>query len=356
MVLGILWWVRRVPVLVFAGIGLMAAEVPWKQLFTAENDLPMPSTAKLHAGTVVADFDRDGTNDIVVAFGDAAPALVLLHGGTNWMRLPIELEFLPLAAGGAAVDIDQDKDADLVFGSAKGSELWWWENPAPEFDPNKSWVRRLITDEGGTGYGEILFTDVIGSIRPQLVYWNRGSNSLHFAEIPASPRLVSNWVTLQIFSAPLPAGELPSRMGLADADINIDGRGDLLAGNFWLQRSSGRNFEATRIGDAQGLALAGRFRPRTYPHLVVAPTGGPGPLRWYEALTDPGVPRSWAGRDLLSHEISPAGTLALADFDGNGLPRLEPDCRSRPPRGRPFRCFGRYATPQRCSSGPCDAA
>jgi hypothetical protein len=30
-----------------------------------------------------------------------------------------------------------------------GSEVWWWENPYPHFDPKVSWKRHVIKTGGG---------------------------------------------------------------------------------------------------------------------------------------------------------------------------------------------------------------
>ena len=83
-----------------------AAEVRWLHLSTATNHLPLPSTAKVQTGSVTGDFDNDKTNDFVLAFADAGPALVLYHRATNWTTLPIEIEPLPIAPNGVATDIE----------------------------------------------------------------------------------------------------------------------------------------------------------------------------------------------------------------------------------------------------------
>lgn len=293
------------------------AEGRWRHLSSATNQLPLPSSSKLQTGLLVGDFDRDGTNDFIISFSDSAPALVLYRGGTNWSRLPIELDFLPVARGGTAWDIDGDDDLEIVFGSETGREIWWWENPAPSFDPNRSWTRHLIKNSGSIINRGQIFADLMGNGRPRLAFWNQGSNSVFMAQIPDEPRQRKSWDLVKIFSPPSAA--LPGRLeSLATADINLDGNGDLLAGPYWLKRTTGENFEATRIGASDGFARTGRFRESTYPQVVIAPQDHAGPVFWYDCKSAPDRPGSWAGHQLFPGDVGPIATLAIGDIDRDG--------------------------------------
>ena len=135
----------RVVLLFFTIVFINSAELRWLHLSSSHNQIPVPSsTAKISAGSLVGDFNRDKTNDFILAFSDAAPSLVLYRGATNWSTITIEHEQLPIARGGAALDIDRDGDQDIVFGSDTGPEIWWWENPNPNFNPSKSWTREEL--------------------------------------------------------------------------------------------------------------------------------------------------------------------------------------------------------------------
>jgi len=59
----------------------------------------------------------------------------LLDAGTEFIE-----------AGGDFADIDGDGDFDIVQGGDWRTlkEVWWWENPAPDFDPEKPWNRYLV--------------------------------------------------------------------------------------------------------------------------------------------------------------------------------------------------------------------
>ncbi|HEV8541126.1 MAG TPA: VCBS repeat-containing protein [Verrucomicrobiae bacterium] len=303
--------------LLLFSICVRSADVQWRHLTSARAELPLPSNSKAQSGLVVGDFDGDHTNDFIISFNDVAPALVLYRGATNWSRLPIELDFLPIAAGGTAWDIDRDGDLDVIFGSETGPEIWWWENPSPQFDPNKSWTRHLIKNSGNILNRGQLFADLMGTARPGLVFWNQGSNAVFFTSIPTDPRSRRIWDFTKIFSPP--GAQVPGAMeSLATADIDMDGNADLLAGNYWLKRTNALQFQATRVGPFQGRSAVGRFRESTIPQIVIAPQAAPGPVFWYECKSHPELPGSWAGRQLLEHDVQPIGTLAIGDLNRDG--------------------------------------
>src|SRR5579859_389852 len=123
-----------------------AADLHWKHLSSANRDLPVPGTSTEQTGALVADLDKDGTNDFVLSFRKVAPALVWYRRtGAGWDRYVLDPGFLTVEAGGAVYDIDGDGDLDVVFGGDwQSNEVWWWENPYPNFDPSVPWKRHVI--------------------------------------------------------------------------------------------------------------------------------------------------------------------------------------------------------------------
>ena len=299
------------------------AEPAWRHLSTVKGDLPLPGTATEQTACVVADLDRDGKNDFVIGTRKVAPALIgYRRTASGWDRFVIEPEMLRIEAGGVAFDIDGDGDTDLLFGGdGQSDEVWWWENPAPAFDPAKPWVRHQVKKGGARQHHDQAFGDFLGTGRPQLAFWNQKAKKLLLAPIPADPRRATEWPATEIFSGTAGeegTGEFKYAEGLDVIDLDGDGRVDLLAGNLWLKHRGGTRFEAIRIGTIGGRIAAGRFMPGKYPQVVIAPGDGIGPVRFYECRGNPEKTVDWHGRDLIERNAVHGHSLALADVDGDG--------------------------------------
>jgi hypothetical protein len=303
-----------------SGFGLVRGSgLRWMHLSSRHGDLPAPGASRQQTGAVVADLDRDGRNDFVLSFREQGPALVWYRRtARGWDRYVIEKEYLPLEAGGAVCDIDGNGSPDLVFGADyQGGEVWWWENPGPPYDPAIPWKRHRIKTGGAHQHHDQVFGDFKGTGRAQLAFWNQGANQLLLADIPADPRAADGWPTAVIFTAKAEPGGAPYVEGLAAADIDSDGKTDLVAGNYWLKHVKGDTFEAVRFGDFAGRVAVGKFKPGPCPQIVVNSGDGVGPLRWYECVGRPEDGRSWVGHDLLPRVVH-GHSLQVADIDGDG--------------------------------------
>jgi len=315
----------RAPFLAFMLLAMAcgAAELQWKHLSSSTGDLPVPGTSPEQTGALVADFDKDGTNDFVISFRKVAPALVWYRRtGTGWDRSVIDPSFLTVEAGGAVFDIDGDGDLDIVFGGDwQSSEVWWWENPYPHFDPNTPWKRHVIKKGGATQHHDQVFGDFLGTGKPQLAFWNQGAKKIFLAEIPSDPRHAESWELVEIFSGEAGvAGRVGFQYpeGMAACDVDGDGHVDLLAGNLWFKHRGGKSFDPIQIGSIGGRIAAGRFKPAKYAQVVIAPGDGVGPLRWYECAGNPEHTQDWVGHDLLGRDMIHGHSLQIADIDGDG--------------------------------------
>jgi len=296
-----------------------AADLQWKHLSSTNGDLPVPGESHQQTGAVVADFDKDGTNDFVLSFRQKGPALVWYrHVANGWTRWVIEPEFLTLEAGGAVCDIDGDGGLDIVFGGDwQSGEVWWWENPYPNFDPNIPWKRHVIKKGGAHQHHDQCFGDFKGTGKPQLAFWNQQAKKIFLADIPPNPREAEAWPMTPIFSGGV-GGSLPYAEGMSACDIDGDGRVDLLAGNYWFKHTGGNNFKAISIGTPGGLIFAGQLVEGGLPEVVISVGDGAGPLKWYECKGDPQDSKAWIGHDLAGRTVVRGYSLQLGDIDGDG--------------------------------------
>jgi hypothetical protein len=303
---------RSLALLLFTGI-LAAQPIPrWTHLSSTAGDLPSPGPSDQQTGSLACDIDNDGDEDFFVAARVVGPAVTLFHRGAGgWAKHVPEPDFLRIEAGGACHDIDGDGDRDIVFGADAGdNHIWWWENPFPEFAPDKRWNRLVIKASGSNKHHDQIFGDFDGDGRVELVAWNQRANALLLYKIPADPKAGSEWTPTVIYEW---TGE--EHEGVSAADVNGDGVTDLVGGGRWFEHAGGGRFEAHVIDDQFRFsrAGAGQFVEGGRPEVVFAPGDVNGPIRWYEWKGD-----KWVGHDLPNNELIHGHSIGVGDVNGDG--------------------------------------
>lgn len=292
-------------------------EVQWTHLSSKSGDLPVPPGSDQQTFCLTLDVNRDRRTDFVIGCRGKAPALVWYRRQPRgWSVLPIDTEATPIEAGGAAVDVDGDRDLDLIAGNDyQGSRVYWYENPYPRYEAGTPWKRHAIKTEGARQHHDQLAGDVDGDRKPEVVFWNQGARELYLARIPRDPS-VEPWPYEAIYSG---GGE-----GLAMADIDGDGQPDLLAAGRWLKRERDGGFAPHVIDAAQESSriAVGNLKGDRRPEVVMVPGDGVGRLKWYECEGDPKDPKAWVGHDLLGADVVHGHSLAVADINGDRHPDI----------------------------------
>ena len=295
---------------------LYETDITWNHLSSKNGDIPDPGIATQQTASLIVDVDRDGLNDFIIGSRDQGPSLVWFkRDSAGWNKYLIESGTLPIEAGGTFYDIDGDGDQDIILGGDwQSNKIWWWENPYPEYSPDKPWVRHEIKNSGDNQHHDQIFGDFDGDGQAELVSWNQFSKNLLLFEIPADAKTrTTPWPGIVIYTW---AGVNPE--GLDMADIDGDGTQDIIGGGMWFKYTGGSNPFTANIIDVNSRmtrVVSGQWKKGGAPEVVFSGGDNVGPLTWYEYDR---TTKIWTGHDLLGYDLRNAHSLQMADINADG--------------------------------------
>ncbi|GGD77893.1 hypothetical protein GCM10011514_47310 [Emticicia aquatilis] len=301
----------------FILFGIFTAKAQkWERTSSEDGAIPLSWKTTQQTASLSVDIDKDGIEEFVMAGRGQVTSIIYLKfdRAIGWREFAVEKEALPIETGGTFYDIDSDGDNDLVFGGdAQSNKIWWWENPAPFFNPNVPWHRYEIKTDGENQHHDMVFGDFKQTSKAQLAFWNQGAKTLFVANIPSEVRR-EKWIFEPVFVADKDTKNIK---GCVAADVDGDGNKDLVAGNYWFKYVDGK-FKPTKVGEEGGRVVAAKFRAGKKVQLVFAPSDSKGRLMLYECTGSAEVSANWKGRDLIGRELTHAHTLEAADINDDG--------------------------------------
>jgi len=304
----------------------IVAQITWVHLSTKSGDLEIPNPGKQQTSAAIGDFDNDGINDFCITERTSAPSVVWYQRTEDgWKRHIVEDAICFIEAGTVAFDVDNDGDMDIIAGGeSKTNQVWWWENPYPDFS-KPAWPRYLIRDIGGNKVHDQITGDFDGDGKADLVFWAQGDQTLYFTRIPGEPYEQANWKLIPVYkyfsdSQMEQHGSYPSwkrtneHEGLAKADIDGDGIEDIVGGGLWFKYLGDDRFSYNVVDAAYTFSrsAAGQLVAGGRPEIVLVVGDGVAPMYMYEYQKN-----TWIRKEIVP-KVANGHSLAIIDFDGDG--------------------------------------
>jgi len=269
----------------------------------------------------VGDINGDGLIDVITTGSNPG------KGGMVWYEYPTWAKHVIDATGGfsddiQAVDVDGDGDLDLVVPEVASHQVRWYENPRPKGNAaSDPWKIHAIGDYSKFEFRcahDVEVGDLNGDGKVDVIIsnqkWepprpvNKPETVIYFQNRPDS------WTPVMISRT---YGE-----GTFIADVNEDGRPDIVRPGFWLENPKdpvrGKWIEHSIVEgwpDRAGVAVAD-FNKDGRLDVVLSAAETTWRLSWFEA------PADRAGGKWIEHVIDPSvdyvHTFKVADIDSDG--------------------------------------
>jgi len=256
-------------------------------------------------------------NEKVTGYALSGRTLVTWGDRLLWRGLPngnyqvVRGRGRAFAEGGCLLDVDGDGKLDIVVNEgAPESDLVWYRAPPA----GAAWTRHII--DTGVDAPDMLPATLLGH-RGVLLIHKRGQ--VRFYDIPADP--TGRWPSQDIYSFYSPSHQ----GGLRMADIDGDGRPDILAGMYWIR--SPESFElpwrlfAIELWNETPESAMLRLSYGPLGLLAAQREMYPARLARFEKPADPR--QLWIEHRIESvPDLAEVNSLDVADFNGDGRPDI----------------------------------
>jgi len=224
------------------------------------------------------------------------------------------------------MDVNGDGYVDIITGSWWGEGLYWRENPGKA---GGEWKTHLI---GRTGNIEtIRLFDIDGDGYPEIFPNTPGCPQAFFKLVLDSRGNGTGAFTRHVI------GEKPSGHGMGFADIDGDGKTDIILADGWLKQPENLYMDnwtfhpEFNLGTTSVPILGYDVNSDGVMDLIVGMGHGYG-LYWYEQIIQPNGRRAWVAHEIET-KVSQYHDLQLADIDGDGKLELITGSRYRAHNG-----------------------
>lgn len=313
---------------IFAQAQQNSSNYRWTRISSTYGEIDLPNSGKFQTDCLIADFNKDGKDEFMIIEKTEGPSIVMFSHteGKKFARTIIEKKKMPTGESAAFCDIDNDGDLDIAVGSEETNQVWWWENPYPAIDPEKSWKRYTIKNSGAALHHDMAFGDFNGDGKKELAFWCQGDKTLYVASLPEKLTKADEWNLSKIYTyqsecqmqqrsegSELKNLPVNTHQGVCAADINLDSVDDIVAGGMYFTFNHGAYFpndiDKSYIGTK---VTVGQLIEGDRPEVVMVAGDGEGPLVMYSYENGVWIPT------ILQKFTRRAHSLQLIDFDNNG--------------------------------------